>query len=288
MPPAPVRDLGVESQTPRTRRFFIPTHFHHGQRGRSPVQRFDVKWGVDANQSLIDPVKTALTSVHDDIPNSVAVPDDWVVIDAHEDWFLHSTPVPSPQTRVPLSGPYPYLYYMDVGSQGWRDFVVGKYAASLAANPTADGVFLDGVMLPTEYESLLGPAYPSYNAEAYQSAALEFIYAVKDAAPGKSLVVNSELSKAFTLAADGGSCEGFVHFGGQSNQEQITESQWLRHLSVIGDRDFDGRFLLVGSGSADSTLASAVEYRYASFLGYNEHARSSFYRHRTATAGIRG
>ncbi len=291
IPPAPVRDLraGGAADPTYTRGFFIPTHFSITDSVAGVLnQRFGVIIvGVDANQSLIDPTKTALTAGPAMIySNSVAMPDDWAVINSHEDWFLHSTPIPSPQTRIPLSGPYPYLFYMDVGSQGWRDFVVGKYVAALAANPAADGVFLDGVMLPTEYESLLGPAYPSYDAEAYQSAALEFIYAVKDAAGGKSVVVNSELSKAFTLAADGGSCEGFVHFGGQRNDEQIAKNQWLRHLAVIGDRDLDDRFLLIGSGSADSTLTSMVEYCYASFLlGYNEHARSSFYWHSNADGG---
>jgi hypothetical protein len=291
VPPTPVRDLrvGGVADLEYARGFFIPTHFPITESVAETLnQRFDVMVvGVNANQSLMDPLKTTLAAGPAMVySNSVALPDDWVVIDAHEDWFLHSTPVPSPQTRIPLSGPYPYLFYMDVGSQGWRDFVVGKYAAALAANPATDGVFLDGVMLPTEYESLLGSAYPSYDAEAYQNAALDFIYAVKDLTVGKSLVVNSELSKAFTLAADGGLCEGFLHFGGQSNQEQITESQWLRHLSVIGDRDFDGRFLLVGSGTADSTLSSMVEYCYASFLlGYNRHSRSSFYWHSNADGG---
>jgi hypothetical protein len=167
---------------------------------------------------------------------------------------------------------------MDVGSQGWRDFVVSKYAAALIADPSADGVFLDGVMLPSEYESLLGSAYPGYGPATYQSAAIDFIYAIKDASGGRPVVVNSELDKAFTLAADGASCEGFVHFGGQRNDEQISRNQWLRHLALIGDRDLDGRFLLVGSGSADSTAAWLVEYCYASFLlGYNRHTRSSFY-----------
>ena len=290
-PPAPVRDLRVEGATEATfaRGFFIPTHFPITDSVAGILNdRFDVVIvGVEANQSLIDPLKTALLAGPAmTYSNSVAMPDDWAVIDAHENWFLHSSPLSSPETRIPLSGPYPYLFYMDVGSQGWRDFVVGKYAASLSAAPAADGVFLDGVMSPDGYESLLGSAYPGYDATAYQGAALEFIYAVKDAAAGKLLVVNSELAKAFTLAADGASCEGFVHFGGQRNDEQITEYQWLRHLSVIGDRDFDDRLLLVGSGSFDSTLAPMVEYCYASFLlGYNQHARSRFYWHSNADGG---
>jgi hypothetical protein len=251
-------------------------------------QRFDVIIvGVKANQYLIEQEKTAIVAGPAMIySNSVAIPEDWNVINAHEDWFLHSSPELTPQTRIPFSDRYPYLFYMDVGSQGWRDFVLGEYAAALDMSPTLDGIFLDGVPMPSEYQSLLGSAFPSYDDAGYQSAALEFIYAVKDVAAGKSLVVNSELSKAFTLAADGGSCEGFVHFGGRRNDEQLTKNRWLEYLGLIGDRDLDGRFLLVGSGSLDSTQASMVEYCYASFLlGYNQHARCYFYWHSNADGG---
>ncbi|MBN1505024.1 MAG: hypothetical protein JW952_08180 [Candidatus Eisenbacteria bacterium] len=291
LPPAPVRDLrvGGGSRAVYSRGFFIPTPFTITDSVAAILnQKFDVLTvGPEANQSLIDPSKVMLVAGPGmTYSNSVAMPDDWAVIDSHEDWFLHSSPVPSSGTRIPLSSPYPHLYYMDVASQGWRDFVVGRYAASLSATPAADGVFLDGVMLPAEYENLLGSAYPGYDADTYQSHGLDFIYAVKDAAAGKLVVVNSELSKAFTLAADGALAEGFVHFGGRRNDEQIPEYQWLKHLALIGDRDFDGRLLLVGSGSLDSTLASMVEYCYASFLlGYNQHTRSCFYWHSNADGG---
>ena len=283
VPPAPVRDLRVNGAAgpAYARGFFIPTHFPITDSVAETLnQKFDVMIvGAEANQSLLDPLKTTLVAGPAMLySNSLAIPDDWAVIDAHEDWFLHSSPEPSPQTRIPLSGQYTYQFYMDPGSQSWREFVVGRYAAALNASPMADGVFLDGVMLPSEYGSLLGSAYPSYDAAAYESEALDFIYAIKDAAAGKLVVVNSELSKAFTLAADGALCEGFVHFGGQHNDTQITRNQWLRHLTLIGDRDLDGRVLLVGSGSADSTLTSIVEYCYASFLlGYNPHAYCCFY-----------
>ena len=283
IPPAAVRDLRVNGVGDVTyaRGFFIPTHFSITDSVAGILnQKFDVMIiGTEANQSLLDPLRTSLVAGPSMLySNSLAYPDDWAVIDSHEDWFLHSSQEASPQTRIPLSGPYYYQFYMNVGSQGWRDFVVGKYAAVSSMSPTADGVFVDGVAMPSEYETLLGSAYPSYDASGYESEALDFIYAVKDAAAGKLVLVNSELSKAFTLAADGGLCEGFVHFGGQNNDTQITRNQWLRHLALIGDRDLDGSILLVGSGSADSTLASVVEYCYASFLlGYNPHAYCCFY-----------
>jgi len=280
--PAAVRDLRVigAGGAAYPRGFFIQTHFTITDSVAAALNRnFDVMIvGPEANLSLLDPLTTTLVAGPAMLySNSLAYPDDWTVINSHEDWFLHSSPDASPQSRIPLSGSYTYQFYMNVGSQGWRDFVVGKYAA-LSTIPAADGLFVDGVMLPSEYASLLGSAYPSYDAAAYESEALDFIYAVKDVAASKLVLVNSELSKAFTLAADGATCEGFVHFGGQHNDTQITRNQWLRHLGLIGDRDLDGKILLVGSGSADSTLASMVEYCYASFLlGYNAQAYCCFY-----------
>jgi len=218
--------------------------------------------------------------------NSMSNPDEWNAINAHEDWFLHSTPIMSPETRIPLPGPYPHLFYMNVGSQGWRDFVVLKYAELAANSPTAKGVFTDQVPIPTEYVIQLGAAFPSYDAVTYEIAALQLIAEIKNVVGDKLVISNTELYKSLTLAGDGGMMEGFVHFGGRRNDENISKYLWLEDIETIADPDFHGKYLLVGSGSLESTLPAMLEYCYASFLiGYNPSAHCYFYWHSNAEGG---
>jgi len=290
IPPSPVRDLGkVRGDAPTyPRGFFIPAYFNLDQSALEILnQKFDaIIVGRGSDYSGLVPEKLILvTGPSPTYSNSKGRIDEWSTIDAHEDWFLHSSADISSVTRIPLYR-YPHLFYMDVGSQGWRDFVASKYLEVAASNPGADGVFVDGVPHPSEYESLLGTAHPSYDFSIYQGHAMDCIYQIRDAVPGKLLILNTELYEPFTLAGDGGVAEGFVHFGGKTSEEQITKARWLQNIGLIADRDLDGEFLLVGSGSIDSTLSSLVEYCYASFLlGYNAHARCYFYWHSNADGG---
>lgn len=290
-PPAPVGDLGRPHLNAPTypRGFFIPAYFEIDDSATNTLnQNFDlVIVGRQSNYSGLSREKTLVVAGPALLySNSMASPDEWNVIDSHEEWFLHSSPEPSPQTRIPLSDLYPHLFFMNIGAEGWRDFVVSRYSDVATGGPLIDGVFVDEVLGPAGYVSLLGSAYPSYDATSYSALALQLIYAVKDAVNGKLVILNTELSKAFTLAADGGMAEGFVHFGGRRNDEHISKNRWLQNIATINDRDFDGKYLLIGSGSLEVTLPSMLEYCYASYLiGYNRHAHCYFYWHSNAEGG---
>ncbi|UCF78198.1 MAG: hypothetical protein JSW03_08820 [Candidatus Eiseniibacteriota bacterium] len=289
-PPGAVRDMvlvGTSSAT-HPRGFFIPAHFSLDETAIGLINdRFHLAIvGRDSDYFGIDPdVVILLTGPAVMYSNSMGRADEWETIDSNDDWFLHSSSEMSPDTRIPLSG-YPHLFYMNIGAPGWREFVISKYGDVVLANPAVEGVFVDGVPTPEEYASQLGAAFPQYDASAYQETALQFIREIKNAAEGKLVILNSELFRPFTVEADGASAEGFVHFGGRTNDEHLSKSRWLENIEMIADRAFDGHYLLVGSGSLEATLPSMVEYCYASFLlGYNENAHCYFYWHSNAEGG---
>lgn len=289
-PPAPARDLRKARAEVRYQRgFFIPAYLEIDEAATELLnQKFDlVILNRYTDYSGLDTSKTiAISGLSVLCSSSLGDPDEWNLINANEDWFLHSSPTMSPQTRISLPGIYSHLFYMNVGSEGWKNFVVSKYAETIARNPVAKAVFVDGPPDPAEYAAQVGTAYPDYDAITYQTVTLEFIRQIKDTVGEKLVILNTELSKLFTLAGDGGMVEGFVHFGGRRNDEQLGRVQWLRDIELIGDRDFDGKYVLIGSGSLEPTLPSMVEYCYASFLiGYNPYAHCYFYWHSNAEGG---
>jgi hypothetical protein len=289
-PPAPVRDLAtVRTDVRYPRGFFIPAYFTLDQQKKNELnQKFDLiiapGWGdvsgISSEKTLI------MTGPSPSNSNSLGDLNEWNEINQHEDWFLHSSPTPSPETRIPMSG-YPHLFYMDVGSQGWKDFVVSKYQKVIEDNPASDGVFVDGPTDINEYKSLLGSAYPIHSTSEYEANSLDFISAIKSAVgPNKIVILNANLEKSFTANADGNMNEGFVHFGGWENGRQATKEQWLSDIRGISDPDFNEKYVLVGSGSLESTLPSMVEYCYASFLiAYNTNAHCYFYWHSNVEGG---
>jgi len=288
--PSPVRDLLTESTgTYQARGFFIPAYFDiDASRAAQINEKFDlVIQSRGSNYSDIDTSKIILLIGPSVLySNSLGDANEWALVDANEDWFLHSSPDMSPQTRIPLPDPFQHLFYMNVGSAGWRDFVVSKNAEAAALNPGTKGVFVDGPPPATEYLAQVGIAFPNFDAASYEAAALEFVRMIKTAVPHKLVILNTELAKPFTLAGDGGMAEGFVHFGGRTNGVVLTRAQWLSDVELIADRDFDGKYLLIGSGSLESTLPSMVEYCYASYLvGYNTRAHCFFYWHSNAEGG---
>jgi len=290
IPPSPVRDLAsVQIGVSYPTGLFIPAYFEIDQTAAQTLNaKFDViVVGRNANYSYMSPDKMiVLTGPAMLYSNSMANPDEWNTINGHEDWFLHSMPEMSAETRIPLPGPYPHLFYMNVGSQEWREFVVSEYAELATNNPTVRGVFVDQVPIPTEYVSQLGTAFPSYDAQTYEAAALQFMAEVKNAVDDKLVIGNTELYKSLTLAGDGGMMEGFVHFGGRGNDENISKYLWLMDIETIADVDLHGKYLLVGSGSLEPTLPAMLEYCYASFLiGYNPNAHCYFYWHSNAEGG---
>ncbi|KPJ61457.1 MAG: hypothetical protein AMJ46_01875 [Latescibacteria bacterium DG_63] len=290
IPPAVVRDLASTPVDVRTypRGFFIPAYFTLDQTATQILnERFHlIIVGRNSDYLGIDPDKTTVMAGPALLfSNSRGRQDEWNEIDAHEDWFFHSSSEMSPETRIPLSG-YPHLFYMNVGSEGWRGFVVSKYGEVVTNNPAVKGVFVDGILAPSEYAAELGTAFPNYDSSTYQAKILEFIAGIRNGVEGKLVILNSELFKPFTLAADGGLAEGFVHFGGRRNDEHISKTRWLENIETIADRDFDDKYLLVGSGSLETTLPSMLEYCYASFLiGYSANARCYFYWHSNAEGG---
>jgi hypothetical protein len=289
-PPAAVRDLGYASTGARgyPKGFFIPAYFPLDQTATQILnERFHLTIvGRDSDHSGLDPdIITLVTGPAIVYSNSMSRVDEWNTIDANEDWFLHSSSETSPATRISLSG-YSHLFYMNIGSQGWRDFVTSKYNDVTSDNPAIAGVFVDGVPTPAEYESQLGTTFPDYDASTYQVKILELITEIRNAVSGKLVILNSELFKPFTLAADGGMAEGFVHFGGHRNDAHINQARWLQNIETIADKEFDNKYLLIGSGSLEATLPSLVEYCYASFLlGYNQAAHCYFYWHSNAEGG---
>jgi hypothetical protein len=289
-PPAPLRDLGtVRTDVQYPQGFFIPAYFALDQQNKNELnQKFDLivapRWvdvsGISSEKTLIMTAPSPCNS------NSLGDRNEWNEISQHEDWFLHSSPTSSPETRIPMSN-YTHLFYMDVGSQGWKDFVTSKYQKVIEDNPAVDGVFVDGPTDIDGYESLLGSAYPIYSASEYEAKALDFISAIKSAVgPNKIVILNANLEKSFTARADGNMAEGFVHFGGWENGRQATKEQWLSDIRGISGPESDEKYVLVGSGSLESTLPSMVEYCYASFLiAYNTNAHCYFYWHSNAEGG---
>jgi hypothetical protein len=289
-PPAALRDLAKAPEDVRyPRGFFIPAYFVLDQQNKIELNRkFDL---------IVAPGWADVSGISDDriLTKSVAGPNTsnslgdqtiWNIIDANEDWFMHSATPIGKENRIILSG-YPGAYYMDIGSEGWKNFVVSRYQNVIANNPTIDGVFVDGPTDINEYESLLGSAYPIYSASEYEAKALDFISAIESAVdPNKLVILNANLERSFTARANGNMSEGFVHFGGWENNRQATKEQWLSDTRGISDPDFDEKYVLVGSGSLESTLPSMVEYCYASFLiAYNAKAHCFFYWHSNAEGG---
>lgn len=176
---------------------------------------------------------------------------------------------------------------MDVGNTEWQDFVVQRATdTSKNKQPSADGIFIDGPAEPSEYVYALGSAYPRYDSHTYEIKMSAFLSKIKAAVSPRIVVLNSDLYKPFTADMDGGMNEGFVHFAGWPNSRQESKAEWLSEVNAIADTDFNGKYLLIGSGSLEETLPSMVEYCYASFLvGYNTNSHAYFYWHSNAEDG---
>jgi len=275
-----------------TRGFFIPAYFvpadfeQYKAELNAKFDLMDVPRNVDI--SGIDSEKIiVINSPGLSYSNSWGRPDEWNVVNSHEDWFMHSSLPATSENRIPLGG-YPQLYYMDVGAEGWKNFIASLADQTMTNYPTADGVYIDGPTDPDEYESILGPglAYPEYDKNTYISKISTFLSAIKNAVNQKMVILNSNLYKPFTTDMDGGLAEGFVHFGGWPNSRQETKVQWLAEINQISDTEFNGKYILIGSGSLEVTLPSMVEYCYASFLiGYNPSSHAYFYWHSNAEGG---
>ncbi|MCX5800854.1 MAG: putative glycoside hydrolase [Candidatus Eisenbacteria bacterium] len=285
---SPIRDLATAPENVRySRGFFIPAYFVLDQQNKIELnQKFDFiiaprledASGINSGSIVIK------TGVAGSTSNNESYLDEWSEIDKHEDWFMHSSSTSSPENRISLAPNYPNLFWMDIGSRGWKNFVVSKYKEVVEDNPTIDGVFVDGPPDPSEYIGTLGSAHPTYSASEYEAKAVEILLAIRSAiGSNKIMVSNSNLCKSFTAVADGNMNEGFVHFGGWPNSRQESKAEWLSEVNAIADTDFNGKYLLIGSGSKEETLSSMVEYCYASFLvGYNASSHAYFYWHSNA------
>jgi len=287
---SPIADLAAAPEDVRHPwGFFIPAYFVLDQQNKIELnQKFDfiiAPYWVDVSAINEDKILIK-TAAGPNSSGSLGEKRLWDIIDANEDWFLHSAAPISKENRISVPG-YEGAYYMDIGSEGWRNFEVSRCTEVIANDPTIDGLFVDGPLEPSEYIRTLGSAYPSYSASEYEAKALEMLSAIKSAVGSNKIVVtNSNLYKSFTAVADGNMNEGFVHFGGWPNIRQESKAEWLSEVTAIADPDFNGKYLLIGSGSKEATLASMVEYCYASFLvGYNTNSHAYFYWHSNAEGG---
>jgi hypothetical protein len=283
----PIEDVEADTSA-LTRGFFIPAYFDIDQSKTDEInQKFDLAIvGSTSNYTGIDSEKILLMAGQAPLEaNSWGNQDEWSEVNSHEDWFLHD-----PNTGARLFNPgYPHLYYMDLDSDGWTSYVISKYQERVQNHPSIDGVFVDEIYESLAYVSLLGPgkAEPGYTAEQYQQLITNITSEIKQTVGASRLVIlNSDLFKPFTTDMDGGLDEGFVHFGGWENSRHATLSQWLNDVNQILDVDFNGKYILVGSGSLEETLPEMVEYCYASFLiGYNTNSHAYFYWHSNAEGG---
>jgi len=202
--------------------------------------------------------------------------DDWLEVNAHEDWFIHSL-----DGRRIVKPAYPYEQCMNVTNLGWRQHYANYCLNKLAQYPALAGIFADNVWdgwTKEGWSDVNGNPIPPEQVPdlpTFHDDMLEFLRYVKNAIGDKLLIPNTrDLTQNYVNETDGMMWEGFAHAPWHS--EYFYEEDFLlQQINLLSDISQRGKFFLALSGTAipDSptqedlqTAHDIMLYCYACFL----------------------
>jgi Hypothetical glycosyl hydrolase family 15 len=186
------------------------------------------------------------------------------IVNRNESWFLHNG---AGQRLIERMDDQATLYLMNPASPGWRSFVQAKIRQA-PRHFHMDGFFLDNV-----WETAIGPRSREDNSDGtcrecgsdarWRKGYLGFLKAVKKAAGRRRVWINSDNSRAYVRAVDGGMIENMGASWGQSfmSQSEI-ESRWRDIDRVVAARK---SMLLVGQGDGQGET-DRMRFAHAVYL----------------------
>lgn len=200
----------------------------------------------------------------------------------YPDWFLLDTA----GRRIAKED----YYFMDPGSQGWRDFWLQR--ASLSQEMWGwDGVFLDNVEASLAKRESLGPLPAAYPDDvSYQQASesfLQYLYLTYFKPQGRPLYANivalrePEVWLRYMQYLDGAMLEAFAVGW---NEDYLSPEEWEEQMVMVEKTQSLGKsVILVAQGEQDDlqreqfALASYLlvnnglaSFRYAHYRDYNK------------------
>jgi hypothetical protein len=222
---------------------------------------------LDDTASALQEIKNANPNVkilgYTDLIGSKVGWQNWDVVNAHEDWFVHD----ANGNRI-QNNQWKY-YLMDVSSSGWRQNWVDYVNSKFSINPNYDGVFVDDV-----YNSLSSADFsstiPSAVLSNWKTNCMGMLTYIKPKIPtGKLLFINTNemLTDDYLNlpAVDGSMIEGYVHADWTPATTYGDEMTWI---NILARKSATNKMVWAASGTTyDATqMAKMVKYSYASFL----------------------
>jgi Hypothetical glycosyl hydrolase family 15 len=195
--------------------------------------------------------------------------EDWLTIDAHEDWFWHD----ERGRRVQTKGQE--LWHMDYRNPEYLEYLCGRFRRLLDRYPALDGIFLDQNGF---YEGFTrygvpsmepAPIFPLPTKREYEAANVDALRVIKSALPSSQVIINSNNEPLFNSVVDGSMAEGFVHPGGKADDAFRPESDWRREIETLADASNAGKavFLFTKAKGEDPEAARRIlRYALASYL----------------------
>jgi hypothetical protein len=192
-------------------------------------------------------------------------------INGNESWMLHK---PSDGTRMTRREGNQTQYYMNPGSQGWRQWFADRLKRDLATWKY-EGIFLDDLWSNNARHG----GFREYSTTAaYEQAVNGFIRHLKTQLPGVRVIGNTENPAAYTQSLDGWLYEAFAGYWSNTYQpEGEIVSLWRQtERDAMAGKDI---FLIAQGERADTRKA---RFSFSAYLMV-AHPRVSFrYSHVTS------
>jgi hypothetical protein len=193
--------------------------------------------------------------------------DDWVTVDAHDEWFWHD----ALGNRVQYENQP--AWFMDYRNTDYLDYLVGRFLWLKTQHPEIDGFFMDqngpyrGFMMfsvPAMNPDTLSPLPTESEFDQYNVAANEH---VKSRIGSLHMVLNSNSYPGFNGQVDGSMDEGFVKDNFGDDTEYLPEPYWTEAVARLADPSAAGKFLFPYTKSIGSAEAPRIRrYGLASYL----------------------
>ena len=177
--------------------------------------------------------------------------EDYSVVNAHEDWFIHDT---DGNRLVHWKHGW---YCMDPGNQGWREHFA-NYVKQKIDLYGFDGVFIDDCWSQLWKNFWTVPEYKVPNYPNWHQTMIDFIRHVKGKLGSKLVIINTPNDSDYPDVADGKMAENFLR-----KESAFTD------INALADISAEGKYYLAWGRSSPDTLSDMMYYMCGYLLGVN-------------------